>query len=56
MKKPVTLAQLFTRPALRKRCLVALLTMAVAQGTGTLVINSKHEPHNSYNLTSRLTV
>lgn len=36
--------ELFKRPSLRKRCAIGWLTMFGAQGTATLVINSKLLP------------
>jgi hypothetical protein len=38
----VKLIELFRRPTLRKRCLIGWLTMFGAQGTATLVINSRN--------------
>ncbi|OAP57496.1 hypothetical protein AYL99_08234 [Fonsecaea erecta] len=40
MKHEVPLKDFFLVPSLRKRCVVGFLTLAAAQGTGTLVINN----------------
>lgn len=41
MKEFVPLKEFFTRPALRKRCIIGFLTMVGAQSTGSIVINSE---------------
>lgn len=38
----MTFLDLFRHPGLRKRCIIGWLTMFGAQGTATLVINSKN--------------
>lgn len=53
----VTFADLFRQPHLRKRCIVGWLAMFGAQGTATLVINSKETEQADFavaNLHSRL--
>jgi hypothetical protein len=40
-QEAVTFIDLFKQPSLRKRCIIGWLTMFGAQGTATLVINSK---------------
>lgn len=40
-KEAVSFMDLLTHPNLRRRCIIGFLTLFAAQGTGTLVINSK---------------
>lgn len=40
-QEAVSFIDLFKQPSLRKRCIIGWLTMFGAQGTATLVINSK---------------
>lgn len=40
-QNPTSFKDMFVQPGLRKRCIIGWLTMFGAQGTGTLVINSK---------------
>lgn len=40
-QEELSLFDLFRRPSMRKRCIIGWLTMFGAQGTATLVINSK---------------
>jgi hypothetical protein len=41
LKHQIPFKDFWLIPSLRKRCIVGWLTLAAAQGTGTLVINSK---------------
>lgn len=52
----LSLLDLFRRPSMRKRCIVGWLTMFGAQGTATLVINSKSSAPSSRHTSSRANI